>query len=235
MAYQSYRAYQQGASGSDLFEYAAKGYATMYLMKSIGDWAGPGPAARMMTGGVGGYLKTGDSEGFWRGFASGAVPNGFGIAEYKTDPFANFVLGVLSDGVRGYIKNGGEGARDEIYAGLVNNTVGHLAGYYNSRGARPEFIWGAWVYRPGEGEDARWENPLTIGNVISGSSDRLDSAWTWIHEFTHMDEQRGLGAFYLPVHGLSQGLGHLSTGWGNQGAFFMEQAPFTSVPYSSFW
>jgi len=190
----------------------------------------------MMAGGVGGYLRTGDSEGFWRGFASGAVPNGFGIAEYKTDPFANFVLSVLSDGVRGYIKNGGEGARDEIYAGLVNNAVGHTAGYINSGGASPVFTGGAWVYTPSEYGNPLWENPLTIGNVISGSYNRLDSEWTWNHEFTHIDEQRGLGAYYLPVHALSQGLGHLSeplTGWGNQWAF-MEQAPFTSVPYSSF-
>jgi RHS repeat-associated protein len=227
MGYNVVRAYRDGASLSDLAEYTARGYATMWAMQYVSNWMGPGPAARMMTGGIAGYLGTGDSEGFWRGFASGAVPNGFGITEYSTDPFANFVLGVLTDGVRGYIRNGEEGARDQIRAGLFNNAAGHVIGYVNSRGASPVFREGVWVYAV-EGAGERF-TPMAIGNVVSGSqssqSDEtagivrsLDVPHTWRHELAHANEQGSAGAFYLPLHIVSQGLGHLSeplVGWRN--------------------
>jgi RHS repeat-associated protein len=242
MAYRSYRAYEQGASWSDLLKYAAKGYATMYLMKSIGDWAGPSPTARMLASGVGGYLQTGDSTGFWRGFAAGAIPNDLGLSDlYKTSPVGNFFLNLASSGVRGGIVGGRDGAEETVLAFIAYSLAGHAVGYFASGFQTPKFRDGAWFY------PASWQG-FALGNVISGRSElytdpfnqctgedsRPSLEWLNAHELEHIYSQQTLGAYYGLVHALSLGAGFAGRGLGfGDTWFFMEQAPFEPVPYAS--
>jgi len=71
--------------------------------------------------------------------------------------------------------------------------------------------------------------------VVTGNTEAL-SGKLFNHELAHVNDQSVLGVYYIPLHAISQGMGQLSQLFGASPAHqaaFLEQAPFTSSPYST--
>jgi hypothetical protein len=195
------------------YKAGAIAYAMSYTMGVLGEIGGYG--AQMLGGGINGYVQTGTSKGFWRGFAAGAIPNNLGVDAYYGSGFAagfaNLAIGVVRDGIRGAIvADSSKGFAKGALYGQANNIVGHIVGMV-STGALPKFENGAFIY---EGEFWKELGAITFGNVISGSQSFLEGQmprgnYTVLqHERGHIPQSTALGVAYIPAHAIS-----LSVSW----------------------
>ncbi|BAU48577.1 hypothetical protein SVA_2025 [Sulfurifustis variabilis] len=192
---------------------------------------------QMVGSGINGWLQTGNSEGFFRGFAAGAIPADLGLSDlYLTNPYANVGIGIVRDGLRGYVVGGKEGIKEGIACGQVSNMFGHAWGLASSGFAAPEFRDGAFFYRGGANN---FYYAITFGNVITDATpngalyyNALNTdyeKWLNAHELAHAFSQAPvLGAAYIPAHIMSQWVGG-----GVVALPFLEYAPFHPLPYDS--
>lgn len=177
-----------------------------------GTFAGSGFLGQATGSGINGYLQTGNSKGFLRGFASGAIPQDLGFTNaYQTNPYANVGIGIARDATRGYIVGGREGIVSGIGYGQFNNAIGHLVGFATTLSA-PKFGDGRFIY-----EGAYWSSipgAITFGNVISGPVNLSlnPGSFLYRHESGHIPQGNLLGALYAPVHALSLSLAQLING-----------------------
>ena len=226
-------------SASALGGNCGKGAFAAGLGALVTNGVAEGTFGRMVGGGINGYLQTGTTQGFLRGFAAGAIPQDlwFGDA-YNKYAFANLGIGIIRDGIRGSLVEGSLGGfGDGVFYGQVTNAVGHLVGLVTT-GALPTFSEGAFIY-----QGTFWEKingAITFGNVISGSpamsTDLLrGSPFTVLqHERAHIPQSSILGALYIPVHGLTLGVTHFLPG-GDHGKYnFLEcSSRWISVPHGA--
>ncbi len=195
---------------------AVNGAITGAVGGSIASYAGTASrVARGLAGGMNGAMQTGTLKGFARGFIAGQLDVDLGLRVYNSNQFANFAINRVSDYGRGYIIGGSGVAKKNLRAGLFNDGVGHAVGitasyYSNGSFKGPNFKNGMYYYDKG-GIDA-----ITIGNVITGPTNLYDGSLIGDydlldkHERKHFYEQRGLGAYYLPLQGLAAGLFQLT-------------------------
>ena len=199
-----------------------------------GAFAEAGTLGQMIGGGVNGYLQTGNSQGFMRGFAAGGIPQNLGFDAYQTSGAANISIGIVRDGIRGGLVSGNsEGVRLGIAYGQVNNAAGHLLGFVSSNFSKPKFNDGAFYYADSNhfGKTFGYR-AITFGNVITGEETYVNALtlntasvhaqWLDGHERGHIT-QTWLGATYIPAQALSQ--------W--SGLKFLEDAPFHPLGYKT--
>ena len=192
--------------------------------------------AQGLSGGMNGYLQTGNMGGFVRGFVAGQVPGDLGSESYYTNQYANFAVNRAREVIQGYMINGKEGARTNVIGGAMNDSVGHLIGaataYANNRRLKgPNFREGMYFYDSGDAIGNFGADALTVGNVVSGPRYLYQGStcsWLNTHEIAHYQNQSALGAYYLPVHMMSQWGGRLT---GSKP--FMEYKPFHSDGYET--
>ncbi len=192
-----------------------------------------------LSGGINGYLQTGDSEGFFRGALASQI-NFSSLDLFQTSQIANFVLNRVSDYARGYVIDGADGGVKSLRAGLGNDAIGHVIGlttsYIENDGFKgPKFRGGVYYYDSGDTIISFGAKALTVGNVVSGPSSLYSNnllgrnAGLDRHERAHALDQRALGSYYLPIHILSQ--------WGNallKTPAFLEYQPFISPGYGQY-
>jgi RHS repeat-associated protein len=198
-------------------ESGLKGAAAFALGAGIAPYLPSGMMGEMIGGGINGYLQTGTSRGFARGFLGGAIPEDLGMDAYREKWYANIGIGIARDGLRGGIVGGRDGILRGIRIGQFTNAFGHLYGAVSSNFASsPDFRNGAFYYPDtrGFGKLLRYE-AITFGNVITGLEQlytgALSTNWEkWLdrHERGHIGQARWMGGLYLPLQGLSQW-----TGW----------------------
>ncbi|WP_179957465.1 FG-GAP-like repeat-containing protein [Exilibacterium tricleocarpae] len=227
-----------GASLGDSIQAGFKGALTGAVAGGLGNYAAtvsPSLGARLASGAINGRLMGGDGKGALRGALAAFIPVDLGMTKlFKTNQFANFFINHFSDYLKGYVIDGTRGGKNNLYGGILNRTVGHSVGLYSSRGASPEFREGVYVYEDRRNNFLNGE-AITLGNVVTGHPQSLADPRTFSHELGHFYNQSNLGANYLPVHGLSMGLGLITRsryGVANNPFFFMEQYPFKDIPYS---
>jgi hypothetical protein len=160
-----------------------------------------------------------------------------GLSEtYRSNELANFAINHAGDYARGYVIDGSRGGRNNLYGGMFNRGVGYAVGAYYSRGSLASFDRGVYTYTD-ERKAFGDSEAITIGNVVTGSAEALSNPYIFNHELGHFYNQSNLGASYLPVHGISQGLGLLTRqkyGSRYNPLIFMEQRPMKDLPYSDF-
>lgn len=181
-------------------------------------------AGKHILGGVNGYMSSGggnQDKGFLRGVAASFIPADLGATSaFEASKTANFMLTIGSAAARGYVINGEEGMRMQVYGGVATMAIGHIAALYASGGeGYQKFEKGIYIYKSNEGsfsiggsialEKGAW-NPNT-GDI--NNTELLD------HEMKHFTEQNTLGAMYLPVHA-SRSIGLKQ----------LEKSPFNSNP-----
>ncbi len=204
-----------------------------------------GYTPKMISGGINGRLMTGDSEGGWRGAFAAFIPADLGMTQlHNESQWGNLIISSSADYVRGYTINGSRGGKNNMKGGWLNKTAGHGFGLISSKGTAPEFDKGSGMYLY---EDKRnWfprNTAMTIGNVVTGNSNvvgiganALLTNEVFQHEVGHYQNQSNLGANYLPVHGLSMGMGMLTQNnydfVGDNPFYFMEQGQAKENPYS---
>jgi hypothetical protein len=242
VAAQMHLAYLHGGSADDIRQVGQRAAVTAavsqafhsYIKANFGDGAG----VRVASGGVGGFAQTGTTRGLLGGMAGGLIPNDAGMSDvYTSGEVANPLINIGVAAVRGYLVDGEDGAIQGVKASLVADILGHAGGRIASKGSGPiDFKDGAYIYEAQWGFDNG--TGITLGNVIIGPSSSLTESWFMSHEFGHFNNQRSLGASYLPMHGLS-----IASGWLTDQAFnttprnnphyFMEQGEMKTYPYSS--
>jgi RHS repeat-associated protein len=230
-----------GASVKDSFKAGFKGAAAGALMGGVNGYLGSTNmdtrVIRGLSGGINGALQNENGEGFMRGFFAAQLSVDMGLKSYYTNRFTNFMVNRTREALQGYIINGKDGARQNVEGGLANTAIGHAVGLYSSKGTAPTFRDGVEVYEDRRGV-FKYGGAITIGNVVSGNQADLNDPEIFAHELGHFYNQSNLGAYYLPIHGLSVGLGTLTSGlFGvkNNPFFFMEQKPFKDIPYSELY
>ena len=168
-----------------------------------------------------------------------ALENDRLLSKYHSNWLVNIGVGVVRDGLRGAIISGRDGAMQQIAYGQGTNAWGHAWGLVSSGFQKPIFRDGAFFYQSVEN---RFYEAITFGNVISGPmelytknfSEQLPHyQWLNAHELYHAHGQSpAMGAAYVPLHALSQGVGSLiETLDFGKGGYFLEQNPFHSYPY----
>jgi RHS repeat-associated protein len=199
-------------SGGNLRESLRAGFTGAAVGGVGGVLNGAGILGQSVGSGINGYLQTGDSEGFWRGFVSGLIPKNLGFDNaYNTNPIANIGIGIARDGIRGYIVSGRDGIKKGIVYGQTNNAIGHLVGFSTTLSA-PKFDKGAFVY---EGSIWNGVGAITLGNVISGPENLSSFSGfqsLYNHERGHLPQGEWLGAAYIPTHILSLSVALIFTG-----------------------
>jgi len=198
-----------------------------------GAFVGSGAFGQMLGSGINGYLQTGTTQGFARGFAAGAIPQDLWFGDvYKKDAFANVAIGITRDGIRGSLAAGSfRGFGDGVIYGQATNAFGHLYGAVSSNFASPMFRDGAFYYPDTRNFGARFGyTAITFGNTITGieqlyagalSTDYLK--WLDRHERGHIDQAQWMGATYLPLQAVSQ--------W--TGSHIFEHGPFHPLGYET--
>ena len=192
----------------------------------------------MAGGGINGYLQGGNAESFWRGFVAGAIPQDLGFTEaYLNNALANIGIGIVRDGIRGYVVGGREGISQGIGIGQFNNLVGHLVGFITSGFRGPiDFKDGAFIY-----EGSFWETrgAITLGNVISGPAGLSTTPELfgihYAHERDHMlnPVEQGLGALYGPAHIIDLAVGHTGRMLNQGNSWFILEEHIQRYPYST--
>jgi hypothetical protein len=237
-------AYEEGLQGGDdlhIVTAGVKAYAVSSALQSFSSYLGNGYTSQVIRGGVNGYLQTGDRQGFYRGLASGAIPNDLGLSylgnySYTTNPYANIGIDILRGGVKGYIVSGNRrGAERGAALEFGPSAIGHLIGFITT-GSAPSFSNGTFIY---SGEFWSAKGALTVVNVISGYRNDLYTGKglptdLLKHELDHINNpfEQGLGASYPVVHIIELFTGHTvcAMGFGFSG-FFIEDG-IQEYPYS---
>ena len=173
-----------------------------------------GTLGQMTGSGVNGYLQTGNTQGFVRGFAAGGIPQDLGFKDaYLNNGAANIGIGIARDGIRGaIIADSRNGIGPGIAYGQVNNAAGHLWGSISSNFAPPEFRDGVFYYSDINNLGARLGySAITFGNVITGGEQLYRGSLTTDflrgldqHERGHIEQASWMGALYLPLQAASQ-------------------------------
>ncbi len=207
-------------------------------------FAGKNALGRMVGSGVNGYLQTGTSKGFARGFAAGAIPNDLGFSDaFRNSPAANIGIGIARDGLRGAIIGGRNAVGRGIAYGQINNAIGHLAG--SMTGTYKGFKDGAFYY-----ERDFYDKPITvsggqkiapavtIGNVIGGPNGIMtDPNYSLLnrHERNHISQpgEQALGALYLPAHIIDMSIGALGRWLTGSTRWYALEEHMQNCPYSA--
>ena len=139
--------------------------------------------------------------------------------------------------MRGFIIDGKEGARKNLRFGFGLDLLGHTVGIIGSsakfsRLTTARFRDGFYYYPENSFTEGRAE-AITFGNVVIGNdglySGKLSNDDLQLldrHERAHFQNQSNFGPYYLPLHILSQGGGHL---FGFKR--FLEYRPFLAPGY----
>lgn len=192
-------------------------------------FGGTGMFGQMIGSGVNGYLQTGTSEGFARGFAAGALPNDLGFTgAYNNNAYANVGIGILRDGARGAIvADNRRGFMRGVAYGQVNNAIGHIVGA--TFGNYKEFKDGVFFYEKSGG------GGITFGNVVTGGKSFFDDPLNVLHERDHYENQveKAFGALYVGAHAVDLLLGNLGQLVGLRCAGFIIEEHVQKYSYSS--
>lgn len=246
---ESFRASAKAFVTSMVTEILSESLSVDQSSSTTGSSSAASTGGRMVGGAVNGYMQTGTLNGAVRGgIAAGLVPDDLGMTQaYNDNPMANISIGIVRDGIRGYIVGGREGIVDGIKIGQTNNLAGHIVGMVTTQ-SLPTFRnlngTGVFVYEEnleiiyGVGSK-NWAGQkmaaaITLGNVISGPSGlgtNPDYADLRFHELSHVNHpgEKALGAMYIPIHGIDMGLYAGSGGRWNGLEQRMQYCPYSQL------
>jgi hypothetical protein len=172
----------------------------------------------------------------------------------------NFAVNTVRNARQGYAINGRVGAERSVIGSWANSAVGHGLGLISSGGEGPTFKDGMYFYAS-KSSVGQWltqhaYDAITFGNVVNTTQSVIDAGyganpypgrysypgtryggdphWTYAHEIDHYQTQDILGPYYIPLHGISQGLGSAGEAVnGSRGGYYLEQWPFKLLPYGN--
>ena len=211
----------QGGEAEDVLSSAAMAYASSkfngYLSDNYKEIY-----ASAVSGAVNGVIQLRSGEGLTLGFIGGLIPFDLGMTSFYNDiGWANALISVARDGIRGGILDGSDGARNSIRAGIFNNAVGHVYGLIKSGGVLPTFSDSVWEYKV-----SNMPRAVAMGNTVT--YDKSPNVFNYNkvmpHERQHVNIQSALNASYFSLHIFSQANYLYGSGYA-----FMEQAPFMTL------
>lgn len=176
-------------------------YAGGSLAKAIDPKASYG--AKQILGGTNGYISSGGkSDGFYRGVLAAVIPQDLGLGSaQESKSHWNFALNFLgssaSAAAQGYIMGGKEGMTQQLAGNTINFVAGHGYSMIKSKSWLP----------------SRYQNGVNIYDATGDVSSSVGGAVVLVdeghleHEIKHYSQQGVLGLWYLPAHGVSQGIG----------------------------
>jgi hypothetical protein len=216
-----------GGTSTQVLTATVVGGVSSGALAAMGYAMGGGYTARLFSGAVNGAISRGSVNGALAAF----IPYDLGMGGlYNSSPYVNLAIREVVAGMEGEIIGGDEMAREEIIGVAETEAAGFIVSYgaelaYNGNLAAP--TWdsdnGVWRF------DVNTGGWLTIGNVITGPKFSYYSNGPELlrHELVHANLQSALGLNYLPVTGISVGIGLLTA---YQGAF-AERWPLQSYGY----